>query len=290
MRVRNIAVLAAAVFLGVVAAHGLFEREVEALARPAVSNTVVVAAKSLPFGTELTREHLSEVVWVGASFPNHAFVTRDEILKAGRRQVLAPIGRGELILSGKITEPGRRASRSRIPDQGLKEIVVRVEDLGGDLGAAGSLPAGGRVSVAVIRTSGASSEANSVSYSESVLQEAKVLSVNQIASEGSSQSAVISAVTLQVTPEQANKIMRATKIGKLSISPLGTSEFKGVDQPSAKRQSEASRPLGETSPQPAETTPQPAEDKKRQLGGVATATVEVIRGARRTTHTVSRTD
>jgi pilus assembly protein CpaB len=231
-------VLAAAVMLGVVAAHSVFEREVEALAQPSVSSTVVIAAKSLPFGTELTREHLSEVEWVGAAFPNNAFVTQDEVLKAGRRKVLVPIKHGELILSGKITEPGRRITRSRVPNQDLQEIVVRVEDLGGDLSVAGPLSAGGRVSVAVIRNT----EANSEPYSESILQEVKVLSVNQIASQGNSQSAVLSAVALQVTPEQAREIQRAAKVGKLSITPLRTNEGNGVDQRSVNRPSTVASP------------------------------------------------
>src|SRR5262249_54126848 len=54
-------------------------------------------------------------------------------------------------------------------------------------------------------------------WSEILLEDVKVLAVDQLANERQEQPTVAKAVTLEVTAEQAQKILLATNVGKLSL-------------------------------------------------------------------------
>src|SRR4051794_12860304 len=77
-----------------------------------VTGTIVVASAPLTFGTVLTRDNLLEVAWSATAMPEGAFATKEELLKSGRRALLAPVARAEPILRTKITGPDQRASLS----------------------------------------------------------------------------------------------------------------------------------------------------------------------------------
>jgi pilus assembly protein CpaB len=55
------------------------------------------------------------------------------------------------------------------------------------------------------------------SYSEVILQSAKVLAIDQITGEHTEQPTIAKAVTLEVGVEEAQKILLATNIGRLSL-------------------------------------------------------------------------
>jgi pilus assembly protein CpaB len=55
------------------------------------------------------------------------------------------------------------------------------------------------------------------SYSDILLEHVKVLAIDQLAGEGEGKPTVARAVTLEVTKEQAQKILLATNVGKLSL-------------------------------------------------------------------------
>ena len=114
MRKGNLFLLLLAIAMGGVAAY-LAQEWIAAHAVPAPkSGTVVVAAVPLTFGTALTNENLTEISWASGKVPEGAYATRDELLKDGRRVVLAPLQRNELVLKTKITGPGQRASLSAL--------------------------------------------------------------------------------------------------------------------------------------------------------------------------------
>jgi pilus assembly protein CpaB len=55
------------------------------------------------------------------------------------------------------------------------------------------------------------------SYSDVILQSAKVLAIDQITGERTDKPTIAKAVTLEVSPEDAQKILLATNIGHLSL-------------------------------------------------------------------------
>jgi pilus assembly protein CpaB len=209
----NMLVLALAIVLGGIAAilarnwllsHGQTEQ--------AGAASIVVAAAPLTFGTQLSPENLKEIPWSTGALPDGAFASKREVLNDGRRMALAAIARNEPILHSKITAPGQRATLSSILDPGKRAVTVRVDDV---RGVAGFIQPGDRVDVVLIRTE-AESRTNE-GYSDVILQSAKVLAIDQITGERTEQPTIAKAVTLEVTPEEAQKILLATNIGRLSL-------------------------------------------------------------------------
>jgi pilus assembly protein CpaB len=71
------------------------------------------------------------------------------------------------------------------------------------------------VDVVLIRTEAESRTKEG--FSDVILQSAKVLAIDQITGERTEQPTIAKAVTLEVTPEEAQKILLATNIGRLSL-------------------------------------------------------------------------
>lgn len=213
MRNNNLVVLVVAVVLGGMAA---------VLARNWLANhakltqgevgTIVVAASPIEFGIELTKENTKEIPWSTAVLPEGAFATKGDLLRAGRRMALGLIARNEPILRSKITAPNQPAALSSMLEPGKRAVTVRVDDV---RGVAGFIQPGDLVDVVLIRTE-VDSRSNQ-SYSDIILQAAKVLAIDQITGERTDKPTIAKAVTLEVTPEDAQKILLATNIGRLSL-------------------------------------------------------------------------
>ena len=172
----------------------------------ASQGTIVVAAAPLGFGARITAENVIEVAWETSKLPDGAFTTKRALLKDGNRDVLRPLARNEPVLSTKITAPGQRGSLSA-----LRAVTVRVDDV---RGVAGFVLPGDRVDVVLIRSETA---ARSQGYSDIILQRVTVLAVDQLAGDRADHPTVAKAVTLEVTPEAAQKVLLAESVGKLSL-------------------------------------------------------------------------
>jgi pilus assembly protein CpaB len=184
-------------------------RSLEAQKKPQVTNTIVVATQRLPFGTELAREHLREVPWPADAQPQGSFATIKDILSAGKRVVLAPVEANEPVLAIKVTGPGQRATLSAIVGEGMKAVSVRVNDVEG---VGGFVLPGDRVDVVLTRQLDKGNATTEV-----VLQNARVLAVDQSADDRASKAAVAKAVTLEVDTVGAQKIWLAASVGSLSL-------------------------------------------------------------------------
>jgi pilus assembly protein CpaB len=184
-------------------------RSLEAQKRPLATNTIVVAAQRLPFGVELVREHLREVPWPSEAMPQGAFASVNDLLSAGKRVVLAPVEANEPVLAIKVTGPGQRATLSALVGEGMKAVSVRVNDVEG---VGGFVLPGDRVDVVLTRQL---EKGNATT--EVVLQNARVLAVDQSADDRASKAAVAKAVTLEVDTVGAQKIWLAASVGSLSL-------------------------------------------------------------------------
>jgi pilus assembly protein CpaB len=184
-------------------------RSLEAQKKPLATNTIVVAAQRLPFGVELGREHLREVPWPAESMPQGSFATVSDLLSAGKRVVLAPVEPNEPVLAIKVTGPGQRATLSAIVGEGMKAVSVRVNDVEG---VGGFVLPGDRVDVVLTRQL---EKGNATT--EVVLQNARVLAVDQSADDRTSKAAVAKAVTLEVDTVGAQKVWLAASVGSLSL-------------------------------------------------------------------------
>ena len=176
--------------------------------KPIVTRTIVVAAKPLRFGNELTAQHLREMAWPEAELPNGSFAKIPDLLN-GKRVVLTPIEVNEPILATKVTGAGQRATLSSMLRDGLKAFTIRVNDVDG---VAGFVLPGDRVDVALTRQVD-----KTVATTDVILQNARVLAIDQVADERTDKPSVAKAVTLEVDVIGAQKLSLAATIGSLSL-------------------------------------------------------------------------
>ena len=178
-------------------------------AKAIASQTVVVAKQPLRFGTELTAAMLQEVPWPSDALPNGAFAKIHDIMAGGRRVVLAAIETNEPVLSLKITGPGQRATLSALVKPGMKAVTIRVNDVEG---VGGFVLPGDHVDVVLTRQIDKGSATTQV-----VLQNTRVLAVDQIADERAQKAAVAKSVTLEVDTVDAQKLWLSSSVGSLSL-------------------------------------------------------------------------
>jgi pilus assembly protein CpaB len=159
---------------------------------------------------------------------------------------------------------------------------VRVDDV---RGVAGFIRPGDFVDIVLIAEEGAARREN---YSEVLLQHVKVLAVDQLASESQEKPSIAKAVTLEVTPVQAQKILLASNIGKLSLI-LRRSAETSID-PS---QRVTERDLGDALPLRAAPTPAappaPPPATTEAMSPVP-ARVTIVRNLKREEYAVVRID
>ena len=242
---------------------------------------IVIAAEPLAYGTAVTADNVSEIPWYTTTLPEGAFATKDELLDGGRRTVLYPLKQGEPVLRSKVTGPGQRASLAAVLEDGKRAVTVRVDDV---RGVAGFVLPGDFVDIVMIADEVSSKRQ---SYSDILLEHVKVLAIDQLASEGEEKPKVAQAVTLEVTKEQAQKILLATNIGKLSLL-LGRPIESGRDP----NRRIGERDIGRIIPEPVRPVPPPppapvvaAPPPPSNL-----AKVTIVRNGETKDYSVTRTD
>jgi len=172
------------------------------------ARSIVVAGKPLRFGDELSSSALREMPWPENALPAGAFGKIAD-LTSSKRIVLMPIDTNEAVLAAKITGPGQRATLSAMLGEGMKAVTIRVNDVEG---VAGFVLPGERVDVVLTRTGEKNNAVNDV-----VLQNVRVLAIDQLADQRADKPAVVKAVTLEVDPTDGQKVALAATVGTLSL-------------------------------------------------------------------------
>jgi pilus assembly protein CpaB len=172
------------------------------------ARTLVVATKPLRFGNELTAEMLREAPWPDAAPPPGAFTKISDVLNGGKRVVLTAIEANEPVLAMKITGSGQRATLSALVGQGMKAVTIRVNDVDG--GGGFVLP-GDRVDIVLTR------QEKENASSQVLLQDIRILAVDQNADERASNPTVPKSVTVEVDMVAGQKLGLAASIGTLSL-------------------------------------------------------------------------
>jgi pilus assembly protein CpaB len=173
------------------------------------SQTVVVAKQPLRFGTELNASMLHEVPWPSDALPAGAFAKISDVMSGGRRVVLAAIEANEPVLALKITGAGQRATLSALVKPGMKAVTIRVNDVEG---VGGFVLPGDHVDVVLTRQLEKGSATTQV-----VLQNTRVLAVDQTADDRAAKATVAKSVTLEVDTVEAQKLWLASSVGSLSL-------------------------------------------------------------------------
>ncbi|MFN3658220.1 MAG: Flp pilus assembly protein CpaB [Pseudolabrys sp.] len=219
MRASTIVMIGFAVVFGLLAVFiaqvwlnnqaSLRAKDMQAHKSEPATQTIVVASKPLRFATELNASMLKEVPWPANAVPAGAFGKISDVLSGGRRVALAAIEENEPVLSLKITGAGQRATLSALVRPGMKAVTIRVNDVEG---VGGFVLPGDHVDVVLTRQIDKGHATTDV-----VLQNTRVLAVDQSADERAAKASVAKSVTLEVDMVDAQKIWLASSVGNLSL-------------------------------------------------------------------------
>lgn len=218
MPIRTVATIAVAVLLGLVAVflvQGYLTRQRAVDQTQAVlagTAPVVVAAQPIARGVALSPGLLKVVRYPQNSVPTGALTDITQATQGGQRLALSAFGPNEPILASRITTPGGRVNLSAAMTPGMRAITFRSDDVAG---VAGFVLPGDRVDVMLTRSM---SNTPQGTITQVLCQNIKVLGVDQLADQHADKPVVARAITLEVTPEQAQTMRLAEAVGTVSLS------------------------------------------------------------------------
>ena len=222
-------VLVGALLFGVLAAISVSRYLSSAQAYTKNLNKVAVAKVAIPLGSKIIAEQIMVVQFPKESTPDGAF---DSAEKLAGRVAVVNIGPREPITESRLAAEGTAAGLSAIIPEGYRAMTVKVDDAAG---ISGFIQPGTLVDVVVTIDPESNSKQDPVS--KIVLQNIKVLANGQNIDkpENEREANSVKAVTLQVTPEQAEKLALAATEGKLQLVmrsqiDQGNEETPGVNK------------------------------------------------------------
>lgn len=224
------------------------------------SSTVIIASRDIDVGTRLTPDLLQSAGWPRASVPPGSFQDAKQL---GSRVVKVNLVQGEPLLESKLAPEGAAGGLSGVITEGKRAITVRVNDV---VGVAGFALPGNKVDILV----NAKDESDKP-ISKIVLEQILVLAVAQDLGRDETKPKVVNAVTLEVAPDQAEKLDLARSIGTLSLV-LRNQIDKSPGTTYGVRTRDLLRLGGETVAAP----------KQRSKPAAPKRTVEIIRGIQKT--------
>lgn len=181
-------------------------------AQAADTGQIAVAAVDVELGAKISPEMIKLVAWPSGSVPPGSF---NQLEALHGRVIKASLARGEPVIEGKLAPAGTKGGLSAVVADGKRAMTVRVNDV---IGVAGFALPGNYVDIMVnTQNEGARSGDKDKAISKIVLERILVLAVAQEANRDETKPKVVNAVTLEVSPEQAENLDLARSVGTLSL-------------------------------------------------------------------------
>ena len=177
------------------------------------TDKVAVAFVDISLGSRISPEMVQMVDWPKNAMPPGAF---NDIKQLDTRVARTSMQRGEPIMEGKLAPPGTKGGLSAVVADGKRAMTVRVNDV---VGVAGFALPGNFVDILVnTQDEGVKSSNNKdQTISKIVLERILVLAIAQESSRDETKPKVVNAVTLELSPDQAERLDLARSVGTLSL-------------------------------------------------------------------------
>ncbi len=269
MRRLGLIILAVAVLMGGAAIWGVVN--MQSAQRSASSAHVVVAARPIELGQALTPNMLRLQAWPAGALPQGAFTDISALTAGEPRVALRAIEPNEPILASRISGEGGRATLSATIAEGHRAVAIRVNDV---IGVGGFVLPGDYVDVLLTRDESGGYRSQSM-RTDLLIANVRVLAIDQTANESRNDPQVARAVTIEVTPEDGQKVALAGEIGTLSLALRRADEIGAapINQDTIRIQD--LRAEAESRRPQATPTPRPTSARRARPSG---PTVEIIRG------------
>ena len=189
------------------------------------SELVVAASIDIPFGAKVEPRHLKTIDMPPGSAPPGAYESIDEVVgKVATHAVYS----GEILVKNRFADHQTDSTLAAVVAENMRAVTVRVDDV---VGVAGFLLPGNRVDVL------ASRKEKKRAITETILRNIKVLAVDQTAAVDKNDPVIVRAVTLEMTPRQAEVLVKGKEEGTIQLTlrnPLDDEVFVEQAAPAPK--------------------------------------------------------
>lgn len=176
---------------------------------------VVAAATEIPFGIKVESRHLRVLTLPRGTPLGDHFAKPEDVVGLVALQKVLP---GEILLKQQFASEAEGSTLAAVLKPNMRAIAVRVDDV---VGVAGFLLPGNHVDVVESRM------VEQRAVTTTVLHNINVLAVDQTASQDKDAPVVVRAVTLEVTPVQAETLVKARTEGQIQLtlrSPMAAAD------------------------------------------------------------------
>lgn len=252
----------AMMFLGIALVLGLtaawMTTRMPAEASVPKTTSVVLVRTDVQVAASLSREQLRTVEWPIEHVPGGALTT---IAAAEGRVLRRPLAEGEPVLEAALLAEGSSGGLQAVISPEQRAVSVKVDNV---IGVAGFITPGARVDVlATIRRV---DQASAIPFSKIILQDVRVLAVDQKLEEArGGDPELVNVVTLEVDPVQAQHLIYAAHEGRLQLALRSPGDDKVIET----RSIGVAEVLGEANPRVKKKAP------KRH-----TSAVQVLKGSK----------
>ena len=243
-------------------------RRAEAM-KPNVTESVnvLVAKSNLPSGLILAREHVEWKPWPekGVS-PNYLMEGREKADDIVGNVVRGGIISGEPITKGRVIAPGDRGFMAAVLRPDMRAVSIRVRP---ETSVAGFIRPGDQIDLMLLHSAkpAHSDTPKEHKIAETVLNDLRVIAVDQRPEDQDGSASLAKTITLEVTKKQAEIVLVASQLGTLSVI------LRSLARPDAQPDQLAKAPE-----RPTRTWDAEASQVLPSIGGRKDQ-IEVIRGA-----------
>lgn len=210
---------------------------------------VLVAKVALPTGVFIQEGQLQWQIWPDGNIPD-SYLTEEEMKLEDLHGAVVRRGltAGEPLTPTRVIRPGDRGFLAAVLRPGFRAIAIRVNATSG---VSGLVFPGDRIDIILthIITDRTGQEPVERRASETILENVRVLAIDQTVDENTTEPTYASNFTLEVTPKQAEMLSVVRELGGLSISLRSLAK----DEQELERLATQDEPLEEIDPERGDT-------------------------------------
>jgi pilus assembly protein CpaB len=223
-----IAVIAAVVARNIFATNAVQQVQAVQPAKEEPKKKVFVAVKALPMGTILKPEDLKSIPWPeNALDPTFIQDGATSAANMAGKVVKVAVLANQPITNTSIVGPGERGFLAAVLKPGMRAVSVQVNPT---TGVAGFIFPGDRVDM-LLSHEVTGANGTLLRGSETVLENIRVIAVDQITNDTDKIAGIRSTVTIEVQPKFVELINVSKKLGEISLSlrPLAQTDSEKAD-------------------------------------------------------------
>jgi len=248
-------------------AMGYLKRQAAVQPPKTKTSLVVVAKSAIDPASRVSPEQLKTEVWHQEKAPEGSFSTLPQLDERVAATLILP---GDLILENKLAPKGTLPGITALLSPNQRAMTVKVDEASG---VAGFLTPGSRVDVVVVVDKG---EYKQDPLSKLLFQNLKVLGTGQkLETRPGDKPQIVPTVTLEVDPEQGERLALAAQEGRISLVLRGQGDQQLVETRGADASKLFGRPRQAIPPvAPVAAAVSPAAPTVERIRGLERAPVE----------------